>query len=358
MEERSTSFSSNLSEKIKPTLKVAIIFNAIGQPAKGEAIDRLAEVGVMDEVRAVEGALCTLGIQFRTIPVKDDIVDLVSDLRAYDPGVVINLCEDVFGESHLEMTIPCLLELLRIPYTGSSSLALGLCQNKGLTKDVLTANGIPTPKYRVIFNNEEEISGPSFPLMVKPLREDASIGISVESVVHEAAELRARVEYIRETYHQPALVEEYIEGRELNVAILGNDPPQVLPISEILFLNKDTDQPKLVDYQAKWVEKSDAYKLTKPVCPAPLSPHLKDLVTSTALKAYRVLGCRDYARIDIRLRDDVPYVLEANPNPDISLMVGFHRSLKAAGIAYEDFIRRLINFALNRVYKPAIGPAS
>ncbi len=349
MREQPTSPSPNLPEKINLTLKVAIIFNATGQPAKGEAIDRIAEAGVIDEVKAVEEALRQLNIQFRTIPVKDDIVDLISDLREYDPGVVINLCEGVFGESHLEMTIPCLLELLRTPYTGSSSLALGLCQNKGLAKDVLTANGIPTPKYQVILSGEEEISGLSFPLMVKPLREDASIGISKESVVRGEAELKARVNYIRENYHQPALVEEYIEGRELNVAILGNDPPQVLPISEILFLNKGTDQPKLVDYHAKWVEESDAYKSTKPVCPAHLSPHFRDLVASTALKAYRVLGCRDYARIDIRLRDGAPYVLEANPNPDISPEVGFHRSLKAAGIAYEDFIRRLINFALNRV---------
>ena len=333
----------------QPTLKVAIIFNATGQPAKGEAIDRLAEAGVIDEVKAVERALRQLNIQFRTILVKNNIVDLVSELRTYDPRVVINLCESVFGESHLEMSIPCLLELLRIPYTGSSSLSLGLCQNKGLAKDVLTAHGIPTPKYRVIFSGEEEISGLSYPLMVKPLREDASIGISEESVVREDVELRTRVKYIRENYHQPALVEEYIEGRELNVAILGNDPPQVLPISEILFLNMGADQPKLVNYQAKWVEESDAYKSTKPVCPAPLAPLLRDLVASTALKAYKVLGCRDYARIDIRLRDGVPYVLEANPNPDISPGVGFHRSLKAAGIAYEDFIRRLINFALNRV---------
>lgn len=353
MGERPTLPSSNLPEKINPALKVAIIFNATGQPAKGEAIDRLAEAGVIDEVKAVERALRQLNIQFRTIPVKEEIVNLVSDLRAYDPGVVINLCESVFGESHLEMNIPCLLELLRIPYTGSSSLALGLCLDKGLAKDVLTAQGIPTPKYRVIFSGEEEISGLSFPLMVKPLREDASIGISEKSVVRGEAELKVQVRYIRETYRQPALVEEYIEGRELNVAILGNEPPQVLPISEILFLNiflnKGADQPRLVDYQAKWVEESDAYKSTKPVCPAPLPPHLRDLVASTALKAYRVLSCRDYARIDIRLRDGVPYVLEANPNPDISAGVGFHRSLKAAGIAYEDFIWRLINFALNRV---------
>ncbi|MEM2935869.1 MAG: hypothetical protein QW231_01685, partial [Candidatus Bathyarchaeia archaeon] len=115
MGEQPTSPSLSLTEKINPTLKVAIIFNATRQPAKGEAIDRIAEAGVIDEVKAVEKALRQLGIQFRTIPVKDDIVNLVSDLRAYDPGVVINLCESVFGESHLEMSIPCLLELLRIP---------------------------------------------------------------------------------------------------------------------------------------------------------------------------------------------------------------------------------------------------
>ncbi|MEM2401737.1 MAG: ATP-grasp domain-containing protein [Candidatus Bathyarchaeia archaeon] len=331
------------------TIKVGILYNYPRRPSRGESINYLAEVEVLDQVRAVQETLEKLGIRYCEIPLKDDIEEAIKVLRGYRPDVVINLCEGFMGDSSLEMHIPAILEVLRIPYTGSGPLALGLCQNKGLAKAILRAHGVPTPNYQVIDGWAERVKCElRFPLIVKPLREDASIGITRDSFVRSLGELERQVKYINRVYEQPALVEEYVDGREFNVSILGNEEPTVLPISEIIF---DFDEePKIVDYAAKWLKESEEYAKTRPICPAEVSPELKGAIEETALKAYRALQCRDYARVDIRLDKNTkkPYVLEVNPNPDISPEAGFARSLRAAGISFEEFIMRIICFALKR----------
>jgi len=328
-------------------LKVGVLFNAPVRSPRGEAVDDISAADVLEQAEAVQDALRKLEYEYRTFILEDDVASFISALKSYKPDVVINLCEGVFGDSHLEMNVPCLLELLSIPYTGSPPLTLGLCQNKGLTKDVLRSNGIPTPRYQVLNSFEEWRGEIAYPLFVKPLKEDASVGITEESYVRSEVELKKRVGYVVERYEQPALVEEYVDGRELNVSVFGNEEPRVLPISEIIF-DFSADKPKIVDYSAKWIEKSEEYEKTRPVCPANLEPNIRKKVETTALKTYRALYCRDYARVDIRLKHDEPYVLEANPNPDISPDVGFPRSLKAAGIPYEEFIGKIISFALER----------
>jgi D-alanine-D-alanine ligase len=331
---------------LPPDTRVGVLFNLPAKSSRGEKIDYLAEAEIEDQVEAVEGALRRLDLQYQLFPLKDDIEGLLRALKAYRLDVVINLCEGAFGDSHLEMSVPSLLELLGIPYTGSPPLALGLCQNKGLAKDVLKANGIPTPKYIVLEDFEGWRGGIDYPLFVKPLKEDASLGISMRSLVRDDGELKLQVEYINDRYKQPALVEKYIDGREFNVAILGNEEPEVLPPSEILF--EFSDEPKIVDYSAKWFIESEEYEKTKPVYPAKIEPSIRGKVERMALKAYRALYCRDYARVDIRLKGKTPYVLEVNPNPDISLEAGYAGSLKSAGIAFEEFIRKIISFALKR----------
>jgi len=329
-----------------PNPKVGVLFNLPTKPVRGEDVDYVAEAEVEDQVKAVQDSLRKIGLQCQLFALKDDVEGLIRELKLYKPDVVVNLCEGAFGDSHHEMNIPSLLELLRIPYTGSPPLAVGLSQNKGFAKDILRADRIPTPKYRVLNSFKDWRGGLEYPLFVKPLREDASQGISRESFVRNDAELSKRVDYIVKRYGQPALVEEYIVGRELNVAILGNEKPRVLPISEIIF--GFPDEPKIVDYSAKWFPESDEYKMTKPVCPANLTPFIKRRVESVALKAYEALYCRDYARVDMRLKGDMPLVLEVNANPDLSHEAGFARSLKAAGISFEDFIKDIVFFALGR----------
>jgi D-alanine-D-alanine ligase len=335
------------SDKRKKKLKVSILFNRPAEPPRGEDSDYVAEAEVEEQAESVQKALDKLGFEYQMLPFEIDLELLIKTLKNFRPDVVINLCEGAFGDSHHELNVPSMLELLNIPYTGSPPLALGMAQNKGLTKKILEANGLPTPKFKVLENPENLQSDLKFPLFVKPLKEDASIGISNKSYVRNEADLKAQVEYITNRYKQPALVEEYIAGRELNVAILGNENPRALPISEIMFDFKD--EPKIVGFSAKWFKESDEYKKTKPVCPALLDPSIKNNVERIALQAFELLYCRDYARIDIRLKNNTPWILEVNPNPDISPEAGFSRSLKTAGISYEQFVEKIIQFALHRI---------
>ncbi|MEM3018735.1 MAG: ATP-grasp domain-containing protein [Candidatus Bathyarchaeia archaeon] len=333
-------------------MKVGIVFNAPSKAPRGEDIDYVAELEIEEQVEAVEKALTKLGFTYRRLPLEErgdgakDLMDLIEAIKAFEPDVVVNLCEGAFGDSHLAMNVPSILELLRIPYTGSTPLTLGITQDKGLTKDILKAKGIPTPGYEILRSFSEWRGSLDYPLFVKPLMEDASLGISRKSYVRNEEELRRQVAYVNERYRQPAIVEEYIAGRELNVAILGNDEPEVLPISEIIF--GFSEEPRIVDYAAKWFKDSEEYRKTVPICPAGLEAAIKNRVEAVALEAYRSLYCRDYARVDIRLKDGTPYVLEVNANPDIAPEVGFARSLKAAGISFEEFVGRIIAFALER----------
>jgi D-alanine-D-alanine ligase len=336
----SEQFSSELR------LRIGILSNKPVGSSRGEKIDYISEAEVEEQVVAVEDSLKRLGLMYERFNVSEDFAGLVSWLKERNPDVVINLCEEALGDSHFEMDVPALLELLRFSYTGSPPLTLGLCQDKGLTKSILESRGLPTPKYQTLRKFEDWEGQVCYPLFVKPLREDASLGITKESYVKNEAELRKRVEYITERYNQPALVEEYIRGRELNVSILGDKDLQILPISEIVF--GFTDEPRIVDYSAKWIDESEEYKKTIPVCPAELDIDIRRTVESVALRAYVALQCRDYARVDIRLKNGTPYVLEVNPNPDISPQAGFARSLKAAGIPYEDFVNRLVMMACKR----------
>jgi D-alanine-D-alanine ligase len=326
--------------------RVGVLFNYRTEASRGEDADHIAHAEVEEQAEAVQKALKKLGFEYQMLPLEINFELLVRALKNHKFDLVINLCEGAFGDSHQEMNVPSLLELLGIPYTGSPPLALGIAQNKGLTKEILRANGLPTPRYKVLESPADWKGEIGFPLFVKPLREDASIGISNKSYVRNDSELKAQVEYITRRYMQPALVEEYVAGRELNVAILGYERPEVLPVSEITFDFKD--EPKIVGFSAKWFKESEEYKKTKPVCPALLEPWVKNKIEEIALKAYKAVYCRDYARVDIRLRDNSPWILEVNPNPDISPEAGFPRSLKAAGISYEQFIEKIIQFAMQR----------
>ncbi|HBO84127.1 MAG TPA: D-alanine--D-alanine ligase, partial [Deltaproteobacteria bacterium] len=265
--------------------------------------------------------------------------------------IIFNLCEGALGLSSMEMNVASFYELFGFRYTGSGPLTLGLCLNKGLAKNILCANSVPTPAYTVVKGTGLLADiGINFPLIVKPLQEDAGIGVDSSAVVHDTESLKKRVQYILDVCKQPALVEEYINGREFNVSVMGNgDDLRVLPVSEIDFSGLPEDMPRLVGYEAKWVAASISYKNTVPVCPAKVSEDLKERLSSIAVKAYRLMGCRDYARVDIRMgKDNVPKVLEVNPNPDISPDAGIARSAFAAGMTYSTLIHEIIKCAMSR----------
>jgi D-alanine-D-alanine ligase len=252
------------------------------------------------------------------------------------------------------MNIAGLYELMKIPYTGCRAFTLGVALNKPLVKQILNQNGIPTAKYFVAASSKSiHINGHKFPMMVKPSREDASIGICNESIVTNREALKRRIEYVLDEHKQPALVEEYIDGREINVSVVGNDELIVFPISEIDFSRLPEDYPRIVSYNSKWMYKTLEFAGTKAVCPAEnLTKKEVMTIQETAKKVYRLLGACDFARVDMRFKNGIPYVLELNPNPDIASDVpedtGFTRSAKAHGWEYEFLIQQIIKYALER----------
>lgn len=319
--------------------------------AEVPALVDLSEVGVVEEMDDIKAALTSLGYKPTTFAVDGDIFRLIDYLREERPDLIFNIVESVENEAFQEMNVAGLYELLKIPYTGAGAVALGLALNKPRVKEILSYHGIKTPKFQVFRISDKIVLNEdlSFPLIVKPSREDASVGIEDRSVVYNITDLRARVRYILEEFDQPALVEQYINGRELNVAVVGNKNPLVLPISEIDFSGLTEGMHKIVSYEAKWVHGTVAYEGTKGVCPAPVTPLQEAKIKDIALRCYQIVGCRDYARVDFRLtKDGVPYVLEVNPNPDISDDAGFARSARTYGFTFAEVIGKIVESALER----------
>jgi D-alanine-D-alanine ligase len=330
-------------------VNVAVCFNLVPPgTSHGEKIDRIAEQGAEHEARSVAEALTSLGHSPALVPLGEDMTAFAAELRRLQPDIAFNLCEAFWGDSRKEMHVAALFDLLRITYTGAPPLSLGLTQDKARTKDLLSKHQLPTPKYCLVKLGEHyaRIKELCYPLIVKPRWEDASQGISNESVVSNEKKLLARIDYVHKTYRQGALVEEFIDGREINAAIIGNGPHEVLPLSEIVF-HPDLAQP-IVSYEGKWLEQSQQYKLTEPICPAPLKKRAEMLLRDVALRAYNILECRDYARVDFRLREGVPYILEVNANPDISPEAGLARSAGEAGMSYPQLIARILALANKR----------
>ncbi|HBG46909.1 MAG TPA: D-alanine--D-alanine ligase [Deltaproteobacteria bacterium] len=331
--------------------KVKIIFNDDGHDTYamgGKAID-LEDIN--STVADVDGALRSKGYPVSSVPLKgsEDLDRFTAEIKDTE-AVIFNLCEGAFSKSSFEMNVAALLELYGARFTGNGPLTLGLSLNKGLTKDILSRRGVPTPAYAVMNEPPEEIAGLEFPLIVKPLCEDASVGIDSKAVVGNLAELRERVGHVVSKFCQPAIVEEYIDGREFNIAVMGNGRgARALPPSEILFVDFPEGRPKICCYEAKWVEESPFYMKTVPSCPAQIPDSLKAELQSIALLAYRTMGCRDYARVDMRLgMDNKVRVIEVNPNPDISSDAGFARAAKAAGLEYADLIAAIVEAAVER----------
>lgn len=313
----------------------------------------MSEVGVVEEMEDIKEALISLGYKATVFNVDSKVDRLIRFLQEEKPDLIFNLVECIENESVLEMNVAALYELLKIPYTGAGPLALGTALHKPRVKDILTANGIRTPLHQVFKVSDRIVlkEEMTFPLIVKPSHEDASVGISDRSVVESMNELRRQVRFIWEEFEQPALVEQYIEGRELNVAIMGNGKPIALPISEIDFSGLHPDMRRIVSYAAKWLNGTVEYHGTKGVCPAELPPKIEAELKETALRCYELVGCRDYARVDFRLTaEGTAYVLEVNPNPDISDDAGFARSAKAYGLSFPQIIGKIVESALERAH--------
>jgi D-alanine-D-alanine ligase len=346
---------------MKEKIKVAVIFNeAHPEFYQKTATDKKPdfipyfEVDVLnpiEEYHLLTERLRNDGFNAYSLNISDNIITLIDDLKKNKPDVIFNFVEIYKENARLEMNIVGIMELSGIPYTGASPLALSNCQNKALSKRLMNYEGLKIPQFIFI---KEPLSRYNhtlnFPLIIKPAYEDASVGIENESIVNNNKELKARVNFLFSNFNQPALVEEYIDGRELNVALLGDKNPEVLPISEIDFNEMPDHLHKIVSYQAKWNPHHEAYHKTIPICPANLPKDIEEKAKELAIKAFTIMGCRDYARIDMRFSssDNELYILEVNPNPDLTEGAGFMRSAEAAGLNYVDTLKIIIELALKR----------
>ncbi len=275
--------------------------------------------------------------------------DLRSVLSAYEPHqvVVFNWCEELPGIHRSEDKVAETLESLRFTYTGASPKAIRLSYDKPRVKSLLNAHGVPTPQWK-LFNTPEEAGWDCWPAIVKLAREHCSIGVDAGAVVFGPEQLRERVEYVIETYRQPALVEDFIDGPEYHVPLLGNDPVEILPPVEMDFSALEDPSKHVCTYDAKFVPDSEAYQKIRSYVPARLSPEKMAQLEAVCKKAYQAVGCRDYGRVDVRMRDGVLYVLDVNPNADISSDASVALSAQKAGYCYGELGSRLVGLAATR----------
>ena len=304
----------------------------------------------MEEYEIIAKKLKRVGFDAYTLNLKDDIFSLLDLVKQNSPDVIFNFAEIYKEQPRLEMNLVGLYELIGIPYTGASALTLANCQSKFLTKKLLNFHGIKTAKFQLFEYIPEEFKlETKFPVIVKPAYEDASVGIENESIVYNGNALRKRLEFVFSQFNQPALIEEFIEGREFNVSVTGDLKPKVLPISEIDFSRMPDHLHNIVSYQAKWDPHHESYHKTIPICPANISKDLEEKIKHTAIAAFKIMGTRDYARVDMRVTsDEEVYVLEVNPNPDLTEGAGFMRSAHAAGLSYSQALKRIVMLAYER----------
>jgi len=310
-----------------------------------------SRAGVMDQVRAVCAALDALGIEHTAAAVRD-LRHLAAILLERLERLIFNLAEE-FADIRQAVYVPALGEAFGVGVTGGSTESLFLAQHKARAKAVLSAAGLPCPEGVCVEPGRslDASALPSGAYIVKPACTDASEGIEADCVVTlPSLEAEALVRRVHERFGQPALVERFIPDRELNVSIVEiAGRPCVMPLAEIDFSAFAAGQPRIVDYEAKWVADSFGYNNTPRKIPAELSEEAADEIRTLAVKAWQALDCRDYARVDFRLDESGrPYVLEVNPNPDISPDAGFAAALAAGKMEYSRFVRTMLTNAAAR----------
>jgi len=300
-------------------------------------------------------ALIEVGYPTVFVPIADD--DIAKHLHSFDPSehIIFNWCESLPGLRHSEWLVAKRLEMLGFTFTGADSDALALAQDKFKVKSLLDQAGIPTPAWH-IFHRDEPVSWESFPAIVKPMNEHCSAGITRDSVVLNPGELRQRIPFILDTYDQPAMVESFIDGREFHVSVWGNEKLIVLPVAEMDFSFFSDVKDRLCTYDAKFIPGSDPYEKIETRLPAALSAGEQQALEKVCCDAYRVLGCRDYARMDIRLQDNIFYVLDVNPNADISQEASMACAAEVAGCSYGQMGSMIVRLAARR--HPVFGKKS
>ncbi len=292
-------------------------------------------------------ALCSAGYPVVKLPVTGD--NLPEILSQFNPSehIVFNWCECLPGVFHSEWLVADCLEKAGFTFTGASSDVLAKTQDKKQIKRLLDDNGICTPCWQ-IYDCESSINWNSFPAIVKPSMEHCSEGIDRNAVCLNGEELLNRIKFVTGKFQQAALVEDFIDGRELHISLWGNGHIEMLPPAEMEFSMLSDCREHLCGYEAKFVPGSVQYEGIKTLLPAPLTEEELAKVEQACKSAYKVTGCRDYARIDMRMKDGLMYILDVNPNSDISPDTSTILAAEIEGYNYERFIDRLVRLAAHR----------
>ena len=297
---------------------------------------------------AIAKALIELGHEPYEIPL-DGKASSLTKIARENADLFFNLTESYAGDDTMEMNFCAYLDLLGKKYTGAGPDASYLAMEKSVAKKIMRFHEINTPSSAVLYKGQvEHAQDIKFPLIVKPASEDASKGIDAKSVVHSIKDLMERIEYIHDEFDAPALIEEYIDGREIYAAILGNDKPEALPLIELDLSKLPEGEPRIAGYEVKFDVNTEAYKVTKSAA-ADLEEDVVETIHNIALETWRALKFRDYGRIDCRLtKEGKVYVLEANPNPWLDPSAEFFMAAKESGRSYTQMIREIVEGAVAR----------
>ncbi|MDA8122752.1 MAG: ATP-grasp domain-containing protein [Deltaproteobacteria bacterium] len=331
--------------------KVAVLYTSVEESIAGVADAKMREsMDLAVSARSVADALGRAEIEVRTFAFGRDVVALAGSLRSFGADAVFNLSECPLNSAQKELHGAAFLELLKLPYTGNGPYPLAVCNNKELTKRILASHGIATPAFRLYSEVPRGRTGLPFPVIVKPAREDGSAGITEESVVEDEAGLKKRVAHVVEKYNQEALAEEYVGGREFNVAVLGNGtagaPFRTFPPAELVYKSRRW---RVCSFESKWDPGHPAFSEIAPACPADIGEALRRRLAAITIGCARLFGLCGYSRVDFRAnRNGKLFVLEVNPNPDISPDAGLARAARAEGLSYDALILAILRLGLAR----------
>ncbi|MDP8981177.1 MAG: ATP-grasp domain-containing protein [Acidobacteriota bacterium] len=330
-------------------MKILVLFDLARRVSPEECF---SEQSLKEEDKPTEadvlGCLARLGHEVETLSVYDNVTGIVEKLKAYAPDVVFNLSESFYHDRSHEPNIPALLELMKVRYTGSGPDALLLCKDKALAKKVLAYHRVRLPHFVVSHRSRplRNLRRFVYPAFVKPVAEESSDGISKASFVRGEGEALERARFIHQKFNCDALIEEYIEGRELYLSVLGNHRLTVFPPREIFFEQVPDDVPKFATFHAKW---NDAYRKKWGItngAAKPLPGGVQENLAKLAKKVYRLLKIRGFGRIDVRITEaGEVFVIEANPNPSLAQEDDFAQAAAESGMGYEALIGEIINTA-------------
>jgi D-alanine-D-alanine ligase len=333
----------------KKRYKVLVLFGSAGTPPENQDFTKELKTDDFAAEAHVIGALKKLGHEVRTLGIWDEAAMIIDELKANPPDVVFNLTEHFNEVSAYDRNVAGLLEMMGVPYTGSSPTGLTLCKNKGMAKELLAYHKIRVPNF-AIYSPGAAIKRPNrlkFPLFIKPAEEEASYGIALASFVEDDAAFEERICFIHERMNQPALAEEYIQGREIYVSLLGNERLRVFPFREVIFTEIPEGQPRFSTFKAKWDEGYRKRWGIKNVFAEPFPDGTQQHITKICKAVYRALRIHGYGRIDLRVTpEEEIVVLEANPNPNLDRDDEFAQSAMKARVSYPRLIQRILKLAL------------